>query len=60
MRIGSMLLICALLAGCGCVDAGPDAASTCHGIGSVFESGRSGDTAGSLATGSSDTLPSHR
>jgi hypothetical protein len=46
MRIGSMLLICALLAGCGCVGAGPDAASTCHGIGSVVESGTSGDDAG--------------
>ena len=38
MRIWSMLLICSLLAGCGCVEAGPDAESTCHGIGSVFES----------------------
>ena len=38
MRIASMLLICALLAGCGCVDAGPDSSSTCHGVGSVFES----------------------
>ena len=46
MRIWSMWLICALLAGCGCVDAGPDAASTCHGIGSVSESGTSGGTAG--------------
>jgi hypothetical protein len=46
MPIGSMLLICALLAGCGCVGAGPDAASTCHGIGSVVESGTSGDDAG--------------
>ncbi len=45
MWIGSMLLICALLAGCGCVEAGPDAASTCHGIGSVVESDTPGDTA---------------
>jgi hypothetical protein len=46
MRIWSMWLICALLAGCGCVDPGPDAASTCHGIGSVVDSNTSGDTAG--------------
>ena len=51
MRICSMLLICALLAGCGCVDAGPDSASTCHGIGSVFKSDTPGGDAGGPGDG---------
>jgi hypothetical protein len=51
MRIWSMLLICALLAGCGCVEAGPDSSSTCHGIGSVFESGTSDRAAGETGNG---------
>jgi hypothetical protein len=45
MRIGSMLLICALLAGCGCVDPDPESPSSCFGIGSVVESSTPGGAA---------------
>jgi hypothetical protein len=55
MRIGSMLLVCALLlAGCGCVDPTPDSPSTCNGIGSVFEGSTPGGAAGDLVTVSSN------
>ena len=57
MRIWSMLLIGALLAGCGCVDAGPDAASTCHGIGSVFKSDTPSGAAGDVVAKGNDELP---
>jgi hypothetical protein len=33
MRIGCLLLLCALLAGCGCIEAAPGSKSTCYGVG---------------------------
>jgi hypothetical protein len=36
-RIGRMLLVCALLGGCGCIAADPDSPSTCYGPGSVLK-----------------------
>ena len=33
MRIGGLLLVCALLAGCGCIDPAPNSENTCWGPG---------------------------
>jgi hypothetical protein len=51
MQIGSLLLICMLLAGCGCVDPNPDSPSSCYGIGSVYEN----STPGGPAAGPGDS-----
>ena len=45
LRIASMLLICALLAGCGCLAPAPNSPSTCFGPGSALKGDKPDDAA---------------